>query len=234
MFLVIINGDNRVKSNSFSLSFPLPPPYTQGCRGYGEAMPLPGFHSETIKDVEDQLHSLLPHFTNSTIPISCLKLDGSLTAWIDTTLKNKELYPSVRLGIEMAILHVASKVLKTPLAMLYGHHLELSQSSYVRLNGLMDRKKSVSVGGGGVNSNSSNNNQYKHVGGSSSSNSNSNQHHVVKVKVGGRSVKEDVTMVNELVESLRAGRADPPTAVLRLDANQAWTYEEVGGIFLNM
>lgn len=168
-------------------------------------MPLPGFHTETIKDVEDQVHSLLPHFLNSTIPISCLKLDGSLTSWIDTTLKGKELYPSVRLGIEMAILHVASKVLKTPLAMLYGHHSDLSQSSHVRLNGLVDRRKNV----GGVH----------------------NHPNVVKMKVGGSSVKEDVAMVNALIEGLRAGRADPPKAILRLDANQAWSYEEVSWKF---
>lgn len=45
---------------------------------------------------------------------------------------------------------------------------------------------------------------------------------IMKVKVGGSTVEKDIQRVNELVSSMPSG-----TIRLRLDANQAWSLEEV-------
>ena len=62
-----------------------------GLTGYGEAAPLPGLHKETLADVTSQILTFKPRIVG-----------GDFRSLLNNVL-TKELYPSVRLAIEMAI-----------------------------------------------------------------------------------------------------------------------------------
>ena len=65
-----------------------------GLTGYGEAAPLPGLHKESLADVTSEILALKPQIAG---------------AGFDSLLSNvmvKELYPSVRLAVEMALFNL--------------------------------------------------------------------------------------------------------------------------------
>jgi O-succinylbenzoate synthase len=65
-----------------------------GLTGYGEAAPLPGLHKETLAEVTSQI-----------LPLKTL-IKGADFATLIKEVLTKELYPSVRLAIEMAIFNL--------------------------------------------------------------------------------------------------------------------------------
>ena len=70
----------------------------EGLTGCGEAAPLPGLHAETLQQVIEQLSAMKDEITALNVPVSPFDPDGQLAE-----LLPKNLHPSVRLAIEMAI-----------------------------------------------------------------------------------------------------------------------------------
>lgn len=69
-----------------------------GLTGCGEAAPLPGLHKETLQQVVEQLSAMKDEIIGLNVPARPFDVDSQLTE-----LLPKNLYPSVRLAIEMAI-----------------------------------------------------------------------------------------------------------------------------------
>jgi len=169
----------------------------QGLKGFGEVTPLPGFHHESLKNAEEQLLSVYDEIAGPVPP------PGKLSIWLN---RFGSLYPSVRAGVEMAALHLQARCFKLPIASLL--LLEARQagapcawrvsSSHIRLNGLLDRATGATQNG----------HEKEMVT-------------ILKVKVGGATVEDDVNRVNKLVATLTPARVR-----LRLDANQAWTLDQ--------
>jgi O-succinylbenzoate synthase len=146
--------------------------------GWGEVAPLPGFSHESLPEAEIQLQTLLSTWNGEPT---------ALTTWL--------LYPSVRFGLEQALLHLEAVQKGTTLAALLG-----VPRPFVRVNGLItraddlvERARALRVAG----------------------------YTAVKLKVGGQPVEDDIRRVNRLAEvlgpnialRLDANRAwDEPTA----------------------
>ncbi|KAH9707761.1 protein PHYLLO [Citrus sinensis] len=77
-----------------------------GSVGYGEVAPLE-IHKENLLDAEEQLRFLLHFMTGAKISYFLPLLKGSFSSWIWSTLGIPacEIFPSVRCGLEMAILN---------------------------------------------------------------------------------------------------------------------------------
>ena len=169
----------------------------QGFTGFGEVTPLPGLHHESLKNAEEQLLSVSHEIAGHVPP------PGKLSVWLN---RFGSLYPSVRTGVEMAALHLQARCFKVPIASLL--LLEARQAgapcawrvatSHIRLNGLLDRATGTAKNSHGKEMVT-----------------------ILKVKVGGATVEEDVNRVNKLVSTMTSSRVR-----LRLDANQAWTLDQ--------
>ena len=129
--------------------------------GIGEISPLDGLHKESFDEVGDQLESIanrLSKMESEIIPSfnaeQILALDGHLDDYITSlcsVLSVNSLYPSVRSGLEMAILSLASSKTGTPIHQaLVSNALpsdSLSSSiSMLPLNGLVARSNPSSLG----------------------------------------------------------------------------------------
>nr|XP_024385455.1 protein PHYLLO, chloroplastic-like isoform X2 [Physcomitrium patens] len=77
-----------------------------GVSGVGEVAPLEGLHKESLEDVEEQLQLLLPILKGCTLPPTLALLDGSFKSWLldAVGIHGNTLFPSVRCGLEMAVL----------------------------------------------------------------------------------------------------------------------------------
>ena len=70
-----------------------------GLRGYGEISPLPGLHKEGLPDVVQQLLKCRPYLSQISVSHDMLSFEGHLSRALPS-----DLLPSLRSGIEMAIL----------------------------------------------------------------------------------------------------------------------------------
>ena len=86
-----------------------------GSEGLGEIAPLPEFNQETIEACVGQLNKILPMIKSQEIPSHLENLNGGFEHW----LGHYQLYPSVRFGIEMAILNLVADLKKVPLQRLF-------------------------------------------------------------------------------------------------------------------
>ena len=68
-----------------------------GCEGWGEAAPLPGFSPESLKDTIEQLRGISPSFNDSPIPADLPKPEDYPLPVLD------RLVPSARFGLETAL-----------------------------------------------------------------------------------------------------------------------------------
>lgn len=128
--------------------------------GLGEVSPLSGLHRESLVDVEDQLNdiaskiseddlSLLPPFDATRI----LALNGGMQTYIDSLVEALDvgnLLPSVRAGLEMALLSLSSQVVRIPLHQALLKYLPeefttQKSSSVLSLNGLITRGDALEV-----------------------------------------------------------------------------------------
>ncbi|CAJ1424556.1 unnamed protein product [Effrenium voratum] len=75
--------------------------------GLGEVTPLPLFHKETLAEAQAQLAAVLQHWSASKprVPVAVTRLDGSMGRWLEQHCLGP-LLPSVRAGLEMALLHL--------------------------------------------------------------------------------------------------------------------------------
>ncbi len=74
----------------------------QGCEGYGEIAPLPGFSPDTLDEALIQVRLLASFLKSDPVPDGLVKLENGFDNW----LGNLNLNPSVQFGIEMAILNL--------------------------------------------------------------------------------------------------------------------------------
>ena len=84
---------------------------TCGATGMGEVAPLQGLHEETLADAEQQLALLCHRLEEATpVPTEIAFAGGSIRSWLWTHLglTDSALLPSVRSGLEFAVLNLVA------------------------------------------------------------------------------------------------------------------------------
>jgi 2-succinyl-5-enolpyruvyl-6-hydroxy-3-cyclohexene-1-carboxylate synthase len=183
--------------------------------GLGEVSPLSGVHPETLDDAKGQMNEIRNAISNPDFKaelMDCeriLSFDGSLNIYIDglvsIMIKTKlvsftTLLASVRSGLEMALLSLASHATQNPLPQSlqkYRHLEESSNPTMLPMNGLLTRKTTNPINS--VTEVSSNTISYSSM----------------KVKVGHQSVEDDALAV---INARKNG-----SKYVRADANRGWT-----------
>ncbi|XP_058184561.1 protein PHYLLO, chloroplastic isoform X7 [Rhododendron vialii] len=179
-----------------------------GSVGFGEVAPLE-IHEENLIDVEDQLRFLIHAIQEEKISCFLPLLKGSISSWIWTSLGilPGSIFPSVRCGLEMAILNALAATEGSSLLNILHPETateELSQRSFtVQICALIDSdgtpKDVADIAATLVGEGFS----------------------AIKLKVARRQDPiEDARVIQEVRK--RVG----PQFNLRADANQKWTYDE--------
>lgn len=163
-----------------------------GHRGYGDISPLPGLNAETITTARAQLVNLCPLLRRKPFPPGIENLDGKIASW----LSEESMAPSVRFGVESAVLTLKAGEEEEGLAAL----LQKNSPKTVAVSGLLQGATAAVVAqaadlvAGGFQS--------------------------LKLKVGETDFKKDIEKVNAVSDAV-GGKA-----ILRLDANRAWDLRE--------
>ena len=160
----------------------------EGHAGIGETAPLPGLHAESAEEATSQLLELAGELEGTIIPEGCAALNGAFEAW----LGSRGLLPSVRTGIEGAVLTLLADRGGKDLA----HLLGAAPDARVRINALLDGEAEAVLDGAA---------RFARAG-----------YTALKIKVGRRDAVEE----GQLVAAVRA--LVGPAVALRLDANRAW------------
>lgn len=160
--------------------------------GWGEASPVPGYSRESIDEARQQLGDLRASLRGWTITADWIAWEGAFMHYLDGI----GLVASVRFGLELALWNLYAAVQGKALVDL----IAPQPRAAVSLNGLlMGSTKEILEGARAM--------RFSHFP-------------AVKLKVGRRSVEEDV----ELVKGVR--HILGPGVGLRLDANRAWSLSE--------
>uniref|UniRef100_A0A7S4K895 OSBS enolase-like N-terminal domain-containing protein n=1 Tax=Odontella aurita TaxID=265563 RepID=A0A7S4K895_9STRA len=209
--------------------------------GIGEVSPLKGLHQETLEEAEallDLMRERLQTVLRGTLPVidaeKVLMLDGALSAYVDGLFEtlglssDKEQYSilsSVRSGLEMAIISLASQACKSPLPQALAVYApgspespSVSPGKLLSLNGIRTRDSSSgslkSVIRAGRRPTAEVDFSFPSV----------------KVKVGHQSTKEDVNSLVQSLSSVSSFSIDDKTGKraggVRADANRAWDEED--------
>ncbi len=101
----------------------------KGNMGYSEIAPLPGFHSETLRDVENELKEAGEHLPGKKVLQTLHNLDGQFQRW----LGKYSLHASTRNGLELAILNLLATSRQLRLAELFA----IPSCTEIKLNGLL-------------------------------------------------------------------------------------------------
>lgn len=166
-----------------------------GYFGYGEVAPLPGVHKEDMLSSVNQLKKLRHKIIGNKIPANLSRFEGAFENWFS----DFALLPSVRFGAEMAILNLEAATYENSLFSLF---YSISKGS-IKLNSLIAGDPR-----GGKETPSSVLNQMSQIL--------QEGYSTIKVKVGSKSISEDIELVNRIIEFAEAG------IKLRLDSNRAW------------
>jgi o-succinylbenzoate synthase len=161
----------------------------EGHAGIGETAPLPGLHAESRAEAQTQLFELAGELEGAAIPEGCPALAGAFESW----LGGRDLHPSVRTGVEGAVLTLLAARAGTDLP----HLLAASPAARVRINALLDGDGAAVLDLAA-----------RHL---------KNGFTALKIKVGRR----DPGAESQLVVAVRA--LVGPAVALRLDANRAWS-----------
>jgi 2-succinyl-5-enolpyruvyl-6-hydroxy-3-cyclohexene-1-carboxylate synthase/pimeloyl-ACP methyl ester carboxylesterase/uncharacterized membrane protein/O-succinylbenzoate synthase len=185
--------------------------------GLGEVSPLSGVHSESFDEAKKQIKELQRAFGSQTFTsrgLQCervLSVDGSMTQYIDDMISDmneqkllsfRVLGESVRSGLEMAILSLASHKIRSPLpqSLLPSSKTRSDIAPFLPLNGLITPKEST----------------FYPVITETKPDPNDISYSSIKVKVGHVSVDEDaIALINAKSNSKESVR-------IRADANRAW------------
>ena len=166
----------------------------RGAEGFGEIAPLDGWSEESLNEAREQVRGLKATLTGRDVLPGVEKLDGKMRSWFE----EMNLRPSVRFGIEMAVLNLIAGTKNTPLfqsiAHAHGDHRD-----YTRVHALLD---------GTVEGVTRQAKKFREEGFTD-----------MKLKVRG-SVDESAAKVRAVNEILRG------EVLLHLDANQAWELED--------
>lgn len=164
----------------------------QGNSGYGEISPFPGLHKENVRDALLWLQKNRHHILQIQFPRECRKLSGVF----EELLAPLSPPPSVRFGIEMAVLNLFSAGEKISLA----HLLSQSPQKTVYINGLLaGTEKEILIAAKTLVDEG---------------------YQTVKLKVGAKDMGREIQIVKKVRKIIGDKTA------LRLDANRAWTFVE--------
>ncbi|MFH1688407.1 MAG: o-succinylbenzoate synthase [bacterium] len=158
----------------------------------GEVSPLPGYCSESLEEVTAQLLRLKWSLVGTELPQSIEELSGAMASW----LGSGGYAPSVRFGVESAALGMLAAERSMNLSRL----LCDQPVSSIAVNALL---------GLGSDDPTDQLRRRRDEG-----------FRAYKLKVGRRTVREDIATVNRLLEVLRENES------LRLDANRAWSFND--------
>jgi 2-succinyl-5-enolpyruvyl-6-hydroxy-3-cyclohexene-1-carboxylate synthase len=179
--------------------------------GIGEVSPLNGLHPETLEMAGDQLEHIaseLSKFDPEVLPtfdaVKILALEGSLDDYIfllASTLGLGALLPSVRSGLEMSLLSLASLLIRSPLHLGLAFcspqtHKVSTAVSTLALNGLQTRDAAQSPG-------QNNSKQGKTL------------YPSIKVKIGHQSEQEDLISIQSVQNEWR-------DSMIRADGNRGF------------
>lgn len=213
--------------------------------GIGEVSPLGGLHPETFEEAETFLElirkRLILASQQESLPIidaeKILRLDGALSSFIDSMFGSLGIVnspqgerfaalQSVRSGMEMAVLALASQACSTPLPQALATYSPdssdtpmISPSKLLPINGIVTRDFTVG--------------QRSAIRGSNSRSGDSViiSYPSVKVKVGHRHSKEDANALVQSLSTVSSFSIDDSTGKraggVRADANRAWDEEGV-------
>jgi O-succinylbenzoate synthase len=162
-----------------------------GSTGYGEIAPLPGLHRETPQEAFLQAVSVLQALIGYTVSQEIASGHGAL----EKLLAPYALSPSVRTGIEMALLNLLAVHTNTTLPAL----LSPRYHETIPLNGLLSGSMESIENG--------------------ARNLLDEGYRTFKVKVGRLPIEQEIAMVKHVRHII--GNA----IALRLDANRSWTLE---------
>ena len=186
--------------------------------GLGEVSPLKGVHEESYDDVQKQLENLakllqdtdpqqLPSFDAARI----LRLEGGMNDYLNSLLNVLDIdgvAPSVRSGLEMALVSLASQVIGKPVHQaLLGSSEPAKQSKSnlaLKVNGLITRKNS-SKQANMLNPGIDGNKDYPSM----------------KAKVGHATSEEDAVAIAQAFQM-----AQRTEGMFRADANRAFTFSD--------
>ncbi|XP_011009175.1 PREDICTED: protein PHYLLO, chloroplastic isoform X3 [Populus euphratica] len=178
-----------------------------GSVGYGEVAPLE-IHKENLSDVEEQLLFLLHVIKGIKINVSLAILKGSFTSWIWSNLGIMEcsIFPSVRCGLEMAILNaIAVSQGSSFISMLQPWKIneEIYEKSSVKICALIDSNGTPT--------------EVAYIASSLVEEGFT----AIKLKVARRADPiQDATVICKVRKEVG------PCIEIRADANRKWTYEE--------
>ena len=163
-----------------------------GHAGWGEIAPLPGFSRESLRDAREQLRELRQAIV-STVIIEDLAL---VRREYREKVAAREIHPSIRFGIGMAVLNLLSAYHRIPPAGVISPAFRRRISLNTLLHGNDDELAQAAR-------------RAKESG-----------YRSVKIKVGRSAVAADIATVRRLDEAL--GGSLP----IRVDANQNWDYDQ--------
>ncbi|GAB4817906.1 hypothetical protein N2152v2_004952 [Parachlorella kessleri] len=174
--------------------------------GVGEVAPLPGLSAESAQQAEQQLVMLCDLLQGAEVPATLALLGGRMEQWLERGIGigPGALHPSIRAGLEAALLSVLAQCSQTSLAGLLAPCTPSPQlSTDVLVNGLLDGRGSPAETATAAV-------MLVQQG-----------YTALKVKVGRRSDPlQDAAVV------LAVRHAVGPGVVLRADANRAWSLEQ--------
>jgi O-succinylbenzoate synthase len=163
-----------------------------GAVGWGEAAPLAGFSRENLDEAAEQLRDLATRVIGREVTMEALRPEESFAGELDLLAPS----PSARFGLELALWN------------LYAAHQGKSLPELVRPYPRTTVPVSALVSGPPERA-LEEARRMRAAG-----------YEAVKLKVGGRSVEEDVELVCALCKVLG------DDVSVRLDANRAWSFEE--------
>ena len=161
-----------------------------GAVGYGEIAPLPFFSGESLDDA----------LAAARRCIEVLKRRNDIGAAAPAALRDRETFPpSVRFGIESALLDLAARTRNCWPAAIFAE----APAPFVPVNALLIGDQDEVI--------------------ASARAAQSSGYTAVKLKVGRGPIERDIETVHELRRALGAG------GEIRLDANRAWSFDDALG-----
>ena len=163
-----------------------------GTCGYGEIAPFPGLHRESLDTILPHIHSLKSELIGMSLSFDLLEMNGLFDDW----LRPLNVYPTVRCGIEMAVLDLlAAKTEKSIPDLLFTHYRDSVHLNGLVVGSLRDvRKETQNLVREGYQS--------------------------IKLKVGRQELEYEIDMVKQVRSVIGENVA------LRLDANRSWSLKE--------
>jgi O-succinylbenzoate synthase len=163
-----------------------------GAVGWGEAAPLPGFSCENLDEASEQLCDLATRVIGREVTMDALRPEDSFAGELDLLATS----PSARFGLELALWNLYAAHQGKALPELVTPYPRTTVPVSALVSGPPERALEEAR-------------RMRAAG-----------YEAVKLKVGGRSVEEDVELVCALCKVLG------DDVSVRLDANRAWSFEE--------